>query len=171
MLRAHGRPGRDGSRSGVVTARRASGGTKGGTMVYRPCKFRSSQLGIFQCEKHRFMHTAQEHYQELYEFLLERPGPVLHLRGLRVQHGRGEAEDFHRLARIPTSRALWSASGSALRVATTSTRKATPWAKGRVYGAGLWSGPAAGGGAWNVNASGLPWWVCQVSPRLMLRTA
>jgi hypothetical protein len=40
-------------------------------MVYRPCKFRSSQLGIFQCEKHQFLHSTQEHYHELYEFCLE----------------------------------------------------------------------------------------------------
>ncbi len=39
-------------------------------MAYRPCRFRSSTLGIFQCEKHMFHHTHQEIYDELYEFCL-----------------------------------------------------------------------------------------------------
>ena len=39
-------------------------------MAYRPCKFRASVLGIFQCEKHMFQHTDQETYDELYNFCL-----------------------------------------------------------------------------------------------------
>ena len=37
-------------------------------MAYRPCRFRSSVLGIFQCEKHVFQHSSPEIYSELYEF-------------------------------------------------------------------------------------------------------
>lgn len=40
-------------------------------MPYRPCVFRSSQLGIFQCEKHFFQHSTQDAYDELYNFCLE----------------------------------------------------------------------------------------------------
>lgn len=39
-------------------------------MPYRPCMFRSSQLGIFQCEKHFFQHSTQEMYEELHKFCL-----------------------------------------------------------------------------------------------------
>lgn len=39
-------------------------------MAYRPCRFRSSTLGIFQCEKHMFHHSHPEIYDELYEFCL-----------------------------------------------------------------------------------------------------
>ncbi|MFH1454345.1 MAG: hypothetical protein ABIH00_10285 [Armatimonadota bacterium] len=38
---------------------------------YRPCKFRKSQFGIFQCEKHFFQNTTQETYGELYNFCKE----------------------------------------------------------------------------------------------------
>lgn len=40
-------------------------------MSYRPCRFRTSTLGIFQCEKHLFQHSYPEIYNELYEFCLE----------------------------------------------------------------------------------------------------
>ena len=40
-------------------------------MAYRPCRFRSSVLGVFQCEKHMFQHSYPEIYNELYEFCLE----------------------------------------------------------------------------------------------------
>jgi len=39
-------------------------------MSYRPCIFRHSQLGLFQCEKHFFQHTDPLQYDELYEFCL-----------------------------------------------------------------------------------------------------
>lgn len=40
-------------------------------MAYRPCKFRSATLGVFQCERHQFAHSYPEIYNELYEFCLE----------------------------------------------------------------------------------------------------
>ncbi|MCS7165009.1 MAG: hypothetical protein RMJ51_01845 [Candidatus Calescibacterium sp.] len=40
-------------------------------MPYRPCKYRHSQLGIFQCERHMYQHTTQEQYEELYHFCLK----------------------------------------------------------------------------------------------------
>ena len=40
-------------------------------MAYRPCRFRTSQLGVFQCEKHMFQHGSAEVYNELYEFCIE----------------------------------------------------------------------------------------------------
>ncbi|MBI3929372.1 MAG: hypothetical protein HY319_27750 [Armatimonadetes bacterium] len=40
-------------------------------MAYRPCRFRSSHLGVFQCDKHAFLHSHPEIYNELYEFCLE----------------------------------------------------------------------------------------------------
>ena len=40
-------------------------------MAYRPCRFRSSSMGVFQCEKHMFEHSNPEIYNELYEFCLE----------------------------------------------------------------------------------------------------
>jgi len=39
-------------------------------MPYRPCIFRHSQLGIFQCEKHYFQHTDPQQYDELCEFCM-----------------------------------------------------------------------------------------------------
>ena len=36
--------------------------------VYRPCIYRQSQLGIFQCDKHFFQHTDPAQYDELYTF-------------------------------------------------------------------------------------------------------
>jgi hypothetical protein len=39
-------------------------------MSYRPCIYRQSQLGIFQCEKHFFQHAEPNQYDELYEFCL-----------------------------------------------------------------------------------------------------
>jgi hypothetical protein len=39
-------------------------------MVYRPCKYRVSTLGIFQCERHMFQHDHPEIYEELYHFCL-----------------------------------------------------------------------------------------------------
>ena len=39
-------------------------------MAFRPCQFRSSQLGVFQCEKHMYQHMSPEVYHELYEFCL-----------------------------------------------------------------------------------------------------
>lgn len=39
-------------------------------MPYRPCIFRQSQLGIFQCEKHYYQHSLPQTYDELYEFCL-----------------------------------------------------------------------------------------------------
>lgn len=41
-------------------------------MPYRPCVFRHSQLGIFQCEKHFFQHSDQDTYDSLYEFCLSK---------------------------------------------------------------------------------------------------
>ncbi|HPZ09522.1 MAG TPA: hypothetical protein PL110_15565 [Candidatus Eremiobacteraeota bacterium] len=38
--------------------------------AYRPCKFRKSKLGIFQCEKHCFDHSHPDHYEGLYSFCL-----------------------------------------------------------------------------------------------------
>lgn len=35
--------------------------------VYRPCKFRKSKHGVFQCEKHMFEHTHPDHYNQVYE--------------------------------------------------------------------------------------------------------
>ena len=35
---------------------------------YRPCVYRQSLLGIFQCEKHYFQHAHPSMYDELYEF-------------------------------------------------------------------------------------------------------
>ena len=40
-------------------------------MPYRPCKYRHSQLGIFQCERHFYQHTLQEQYEDLYHFCLQ----------------------------------------------------------------------------------------------------
>jgi hypothetical protein len=40
-------------------------------MAYRPCRFRSAEFGIFQCEKHTYNHASQEVYDELYEFCLD----------------------------------------------------------------------------------------------------
>lgn len=40
-------------------------------MPYRPCVFRSSQLGIFQCERHFFQHSDPDQYDRLYQFCLE----------------------------------------------------------------------------------------------------
>ena len=40
-------------------------------MAYRPCRFRTSQLGVFQCEKHMYQHASPEVYNELYEFCIE----------------------------------------------------------------------------------------------------
>ncbi len=40
-------------------------------MSYRPCKYRNSQLGIFQCERHFYQHTSPEQYDELYHFCLK----------------------------------------------------------------------------------------------------
>jgi len=36
--------------------------------MYRPCKFRNSQMGIFQCGRHFFENTTQETYDELHSF-------------------------------------------------------------------------------------------------------
>lgn len=36
--------------------------------AYRPCKFRKSKLGIFQCEKHFFEHGHPDNYEEVYQF-------------------------------------------------------------------------------------------------------
>lgn len=40
-------------------------------MAFRPCRFRTSQMGVFQCEKHMFDHANPDVYNELYEFCLE----------------------------------------------------------------------------------------------------
>ncbi len=39
-------------------------------MPFRPCRFRSANLGIFQCEKHMYHHSHPAIYDELYEFCL-----------------------------------------------------------------------------------------------------
>ena len=38
---------------------------------YRPCVYRQSLLGIFQCEKHYFQHAHPSMYDDLYEFCLD----------------------------------------------------------------------------------------------------
>jgi len=39
--------------------------------VYRPCKFRKSKLGVFQCEKHFFEHGHPDNYEDIYRFCSE----------------------------------------------------------------------------------------------------
>ncbi len=35
-------------------------------MAYRLCKYRYSQMGVFQCEKHYYMHAMPDTYDKVY---------------------------------------------------------------------------------------------------------